>query len=72
MKKVIRRGILSLLIFVSMATSVWSQKQSDHQKMNVFIKDLMKKMTLEEKLGQMNLITPVSITGPFATKNAVL
>jgi beta-glucosidase len=56
---------LSLLFLV---ISVNSQNSVD-KKMNAFITSLMKKMTLEEKLGQMNLITPVSRTGPFATKN---
>jgi len=39
--------------------------------MNTFINALLKRMTLEEKLGQLNLITPVSKTDPFAIKNAL-
>ena len=72
MRRVLQFRIWLLLALVVMATSAWSQKNTNEQQMNVFIKDLMKKMTLEEKLGQLNLITPVSKTGPFATKNAML
>ena len=72
MKKVLQFRIWLLLALVVTATSAWSQKNTNDQQMNVFIKDLMKKMTIEEKLGQLNLITPVSKTGPFATKNALL
>ena len=72
MKKSLQFGIGLLLSFAVSATSAWSQKNTNDQQMNVFIKELMKKMTLEEKLSQLNLITPVSKTGPFATKNATL
>jgi len=71
MNKGVQFGFSLLLVLVVSVTSVWSQKTNTDQKMNVFIKELMKKMTLEEKLGQLNLITPVSKTGPFATKNAL-
>lgn len=58
------------LLFSLLVCTISVQSQnSDDKKMNAFITALMKKMTLEEKLGQMNLITPVSRTGPFATKN---
>jgi beta-glucosidase len=46
-----------------------AQQPREQQQMNAFITALMKKMTLEEKLGQLNLITPIAKTGPFATKN---
>jgi beta-glucosidase len=48
-----------------------AQQGKEQQQMNVFITALMKKMTLDEKLGQLNLITPIARTGPFATKNPV-
>ena len=51
------------------AGSLCAQQKDDKQNMDAFITMLMKKMTLAEKLGQMNLITPFSRTGPFATKN---
>ena len=49
---------------------VWAQQASGQMQMNTFVTTLMNKMTLEEKLGQLNLITPAARTGPFATKNA--
>lgn len=68
--KIIRAFPLFLLVALC-NISAWSQKKNDEQQMNVFIKDLMRKMTIDEKLGQLNLITPVSSTGPFATKNVL-
>jgi beta-glucosidase len=41
--------------------------QGQDEKMNSFISDLMKKMTVEEKIGQLNLTT----AGAFVTGNAV-
>src|SRR5664279_2033997 len=41
--------------------------QAQDEKMNLFINDLMKKMTLEEKIGQLNLTT----SGSFVTGSAV-
>ena len=41
--------------------------QSQDEKMNLFINDLMNKMTVEEKLGQLNLTT----AGGFVTGSAV-
>ena len=71
MKKNVQFGIGLFLTFLVTVNSVCGQKNNSEQQMNAFIKELMKKMTLEEKLGQLNLITPVSKTGPFATKNAL-
>ena len=39
------------------ATTVLAQKNTD-TKMNVFVSALMKKMTIAEKIGQLNLLTP--------------
>lgn len=55
------------ILFVS-SLALWSQKKTDTKEMDVFINSLMKKMTLDEKLSQLNLLTPNSNTGPFATK----
>lgn len=49
----IRRFWLAILLFCTVSASA----QTD-PKMNAFISDLMKKMTLDEKIGQLNLITP--------------
>jgi beta-glucosidase len=53
---------LLLLFFVAFLTL-----QGQDAKMDGFISDLMKKMTLEEKIGQLNLTT----AGDFMTGNAV-
>lgn len=60
-----------LFILISIAlfsAPVWGQNSKEQSQMDKFITELMKKMTVEEKLGQLNLITPTSRTGPFATK----
>ncbi len=51
MKKI----ILTLSVFVSLTTVA---QTSTDAKMNLFVSNLMKKMTLEEKIGQLNLLTP--------------
>lgn len=60
------------LIYISLiyltAIPLWSQKTTNQKQMDIFISGLMKKMTLDEKLSQLNLLTPNSNTGPFATK----
>ena len=53
------------LLFV-LLTSIYTIQGQD-EKMNLFINDLMKKMTIEEKIGQLNLTT----AGDFVTGNAV-
>jgi beta-glucosidase len=58
MKKI---GILFLLLALVLRT------QAQDAKMNLFISDLMGKMTLEEKIGQLNLTT----SGDFVTGSAV-
>ncbi|MBL4559357.1 MAG: beta-glucosidase BglX [Labilibaculum sp.] len=44
------------------------QPKTEHGK---FTNNLMAKMTIEEKIAQLNLVTPTSKTGPFATKNVL-
>ncbi len=60
---------LILIAFITVLSNltIFGQTKKDSYKMDIFISNLMKKMSLEEKLGQLNLITPVSLTGPFAT-----
>lgn len=46
-----------------------SNKFADIQKMNAFVSDLMSKMTLEEKVGQMNLPSVgFDVTGPVVSE----
>lgn len=47
------------------------QQKNEQKQMDIFVTTLLKKMSMQEKLGQLNLITPVVRTGPFATKNAI-
>ncbi|PKP44232.1 MAG: beta-glucosidase BglX [Bacteroidetes bacterium HGW-Bacteroidetes-13] len=50
------------LLFIGILTLVSCSKstEKDLNKMDVFVSELMQKMTLEEKIGQLNLITPGS------------
>ena len=63
MKKIWLSILLSLFLFtVSIA-------QND-AKMNAFVKDLMNKMTLDEKIGQLNLVTPGgAVTGSVVSSD---
>jgi len=49
----------------------FTQLQAQDQKMNAFVQALMSRMTLEEKIGQLNLITPGSDipTGSVVSSN---
>ena len=51
MKKI----VLALLIFVSLPAIAQNANDAG---MNTFVSNLMKKMTLDEKIGQLNLLTP--------------
>jgi beta-glucosidase len=68
--RIVSRRLAIILIFVSYSVVSWGQVNNKKQR-DIFIKDLMQKMTLDEKLGQLNLVTPTSKTGPFATKNVL-
>lgn len=50
------------ILFIGVLTLVSCSKstEKDLNKMDVFVSELMQKMTLEEKIGQLNLITPGS------------
>lgn len=71
LKHIIQKLSLFLILVFHVVPSI-AQKVSEPPAMNSFIAHLMKKMTLEEKLGQLNLVTTTSKTGPFATKNVFL
>ena len=47
-----------ILISAAIALTISAQAQQNDAKMNVFITNLMSKMTLDEKIGQLNLPTP--------------
>jgi len=69
MRKHLNKALFIILVLCA-HIPVKAQQGKDPQPMNAFIGALMKKMTLNEKLGQLNLITPFLKTGPFATKKA--
>ncbi len=46
---------LTVLAFASLIAAAQTTKEA---KMNIFVSNLMKKMTLDEKIGQLNLLTP--------------
>src|SRR5690625_7411465 len=49
-----------------------SQQENSSQEMDVFIQNLMEKMTLEEKIGQLNLLSSgMAVTGPTISKNTL-
>jgi len=53
-------SLFSLVLFFSSGTAIAQQKKavlSPTQKMDTFISTLMSKMTLDEKIGQLNLLT---------------
>lgn len=56
--------LMALTMLCSTATTSWAQSQET--KMNTFIDNLMSKMTLQEKLGQLNL----PVTGEIVTGQA--
>ncbi|MFT4154195.1 beta-glucosidase BglX [Parafilimonas sp.] len=51
---------ICLLILVMCTATLLPAQQTyqQEQKMNAFVKNLMNKMTLDEKIGQLNLVTP--------------
>jgi beta-glucosidase len=59
---------ISFLIIV--LTIVLSQSNAQNAKMDAFVTDLMNKMTIDEKIGQLNLVTPGgAVTGAVVSKD---
>ena len=66
MKKI----ILFVLIVVTIQANAQKRGNATDPKMNLFVNNLMKKMTLEEKIGQLNLLTiGIDVTGPVLSKD---
>ena len=62
----------SILFFVAVALGALTAHATDQAKMNQFIDELMGKMTLQEKIGQLNLpVTGDIITGSAVSGNVV-
>jgi beta-glucosidase len=67
----LRKPILLFMLVVS-ASGAFAQKVSPAQqkKMDAFINNLMAKMTLDEKIGQLNQVSVgFDVTGPIVSKN---
>jgi beta-glucosidase len=58
----IMKKILIAILLGSIFVSMYAQNQSKESQMNRFIDDLMSQMTLEEKIGQLNLPASGDIT----------
>ena len=66
--KLISKMILLLFLFVSQISN--AQNKSPDAKMNQFISNLMGKMTMDEKIGQLNLVTPGgAVTGAVVSSD---
>src|SRR3954471_896497 len=65
MKKLILYTFVSALI----VNTTYSQTGTYERAMNTFIDALMKKMTIEEKIGQLNLLSVgFDVTGPVVSQ----
>ena len=59
-----------LLVATVVSTLIVSAQKPLDSKMNVFVSKLMKQMTLDEKIGQLNLLTPGgAVTGSVVSKD---
>ena len=71
--KLVRRLTIGLLIIISINASAQTSQdsKSDSYRMKAFIDGLMKKMTLEEKIGQLNLPGAGDITTGQASSSGI-
>ncbi len=59
-----------LLVATVVSTLIVTAQKPLDSKMNVFVSKLMKQMTLDEKIGQLNLVTPGgAVTGSVVSKD---
>lgn len=66
------KAFVSVLVVLFCCFSFQNTKgiKSSNEKMDVFINDLLSKMTLDEKIGQLNLVSiGFDVTGPVVSKN---
>ncbi len=62
--------LLLTLIGLIAASALHAESPAGDAKMNAFIEDLMRRMTLEEKIGQLNLLSVgFDVTGPQLSKD---
>ena len=62
------KKVLALLLISSMSVSLFSQKDNGTVKMERFVEDLLSKMTLDDKIGQMNQLNLEGINDTLLTK----
>ncbi len=62
-------NIIKIWMLFCVGISILTISCSENNKKEKVVEALMQQMSVEEKIGQMNLVTPTSKTGPFATKN---
>ncbi|MGH2644034.1 MAG: beta-glucosidase BglX, partial [Chitinophagaceae bacterium] len=71
MMRIVKTSAIVILM-ATMSLGAWAQNRTSNAsnaKMDAFINALMKKMTLDEKIGQLNLLTSdMAVTGPFMQK----
>lgn len=70
MRKIKLFGFRFLLSYFFAAQSVFANTATQNADMKTFIDELMSRMTLEEKIGQLNLVPiGLKVTGPDITQN---
>jgi len=70
--KMLKNKLLLLGVMLLFCSMVFAQekKAGEYEKMEKFVNDLLQKMTLEEKIGQMSLFTSGwTVTGPVMSKD---
>ncbi|MFZ6014032.1 MAG: beta-glucosidase BglX, partial [Bacteroidota bacterium] len=62
--------LILIIFFISFAQQNQKTSASSKSEMNGFIRELMNKMTLEEKIGQLNLVSVgFDVTGPIVSQD---
>jgi beta-glucosidase len=65
----IRIAVFTVLLFVLIGIKSQAQTKSSDAKMDAFVSNLMSKMTIDEKIGQLNLVTTGrALTGSVVNK----
>lgn len=69
-KSLFMRKIFLLFVALTCILNLHAQTSKADAKMNAFINTLMSKMTIDEKIGQLNLVTPGgAVTGSVVSKD---
>lgn len=70
--KIVASGFLIAMVFAILPAVAQKKAATADMKMNIFIHNLMSKMTLDEKIGQLNLLTSdMDVTGPSMRKDYI-